>query len=61
MFLNEKIVFFGPVHGKSPQSAKFAHAIGGSKKYVRASESQFSKVRSSKCYKVMKSGDFLRS
>ena len=31
-FLNEKIVFFGPVHGKSPQSALFAHANEGSKK-----------------------------
>jgi hypothetical protein len=29
---NEKIVFFGPVQAKSPQSAKFAHFCGGSKK-----------------------------
>lgn len=26
MLENEKIVFFGPVQGKSPQSAKLAHA-----------------------------------
>jgi hypothetical protein len=32
MFEKEKMVFFGPVHGKSPQSAKLAHPGGGSKK-----------------------------
>jgi len=39
--LKLKTVFFGPVHGKSPQSAKLAHDCGGSKKNVRASNTQF--------------------
>lgn len=32
VLVNDMIKFFGPVHGKSPQSAKLAHFCGGSKK-----------------------------
>jgi len=53
IFLKTIRVFFGPVHGKSPQSAKLAHDRGGSAKKVNASLSQFWNSRSSKCWRVM--------
>jgi hypothetical protein len=56
VLVNKKMVFFGPVHGKSPQSAKFAQPPGGFVNHVNAPISQLWNFIPSKCYVVIKSG-----